>query len=57
MKYTVYIKQKRDKRFVRIYQTESAQRAERTAMSWCNNSEQVKVVCDDGYSKETIIYK
>jgi hypothetical protein len=57
MTFKVYIKQKHDKRFVMIDKTEKPQRAEITAMSWCNRSEHVKVICDDGYTTETITYK
>jgi len=58
MKFTIWVKRKGAKRWWKSFTTESSKRAELIATNetkvLCNAG--VKVVCDDGYTKETLIY-
>jgi len=58
MKFTIWVKRRNAKRWWKSFTTESSARADLIARNemkaLCNVG--VKVVADDGYSKETLIY-
>lgn len=59
MKFTVWSKFNNAKRFHKSFETEDAKRASLVAenVSRWLCIKQVKVVCDDGYTRETLIIK
>lgn len=59
MTFTVWAKYKRNKRFDRLFTTSDSARADMIAMNAVKEAiySAVKVVCFDGYSTETLIYK
>lgn len=58
MKFTIWVKRRGAKRWWKSFTTESSKRADLIAKNemktLCNVG--VKVVADDGYSKETLVY-
>ena len=59
MKFTIWIKYRGDKRFRRNFWTESSKRASLVSDNYAKqlNIVSVKVVCNDGYSEETLVIK
>lgn len=59
MKFTIWAKVKGHKRFYRAWVTQESKRADLIAKGYAEAGvySEVKVVANDGYSKETIIYK
>ena len=59
MKYTIWSKYNHAKRFHKCFETEDSKRAELVANNEANWPCvcEVKVVCDDGYCKETLVIK